>query len=60
MHSISLYNYVVINTHTFLYLVNLIVSIIILGMMFGFLLYFESYKRVTTLLAYIPHYTFEL
>lgn len=44
----------------FLYLANLIVSVIIPGMMFGFLLSFSQYKGITAILAYIPHYTFEI
>ncbi|MDT0700737.1 stage II sporulation protein M [Staphylococcus chromogenes] len=44
----------------FLYMANLIVSIVILGIMFGFLLNFDSYKDFTSILAYIPHYTFEI
>ncbi|MCH4390557.1 MULTISPECIES: stage II sporulation protein M [Staphylococcus] len=44
----------------FLYTINLIVSVIIPGILFGFLIHFDTYKGLTSLIAYIPHYTLEI
>lgn len=44
----------------FLYTLNLIVSIIIPGIMFGFLINFDPYKGFTGFISYIPHYMFEI
>ncbi|MCY1576094.1 stage II sporulation protein M [Staphylococcus pettenkoferi] len=44
----------------FLYTINLIVTVIIPGIMFGFLINFDTYKGLTNFIAYIPHYTLEV
>lgn len=44
----------------FLYTLNLIVSLIIPGILFGFFIHFDTYKGLTNLIAYIPHYTLEI
>lgn len=44
----------------FLYTLNLIITIIIPGILFGFLFNFDTYKGITNLIAYIPHYTLEI
>ncbi len=44
----------------FLYTLNLIVSLIIPGILFGFFIHFDTYKGLTSLIAYIPHYTLEM
>ncbi|MCG2071780.1 stage II sporulation protein M [Staphylococcus epidermidis] len=44
----------------FLYTLDLIITIIIPGIMFGFLINFNTYKGLTNLIAYIPHYTLEI
>lgn len=44
----------------FLYTLNLIVSIIIPGIMFGFFINFDPYKGFTGFISYIPHYMFEI
>ena len=44
----------------FLYTINLIVSLIIPGILFGFFIHFDTYKGLTSLIAYIPHYTLEI
>ena len=44
----------------FLYTLNLIVSLIIPGILFGFFIHFDTYKGLTSLIAYIPHYTLEI
>ena len=41
----------------FLYTLNLIISIIIPGIIFDFLIDFNTYKELANLIAYIPHYT---
>lgn len=44
----------------FLYTINLIVSVIIPGILFGSFIHFDTYKGLTNLIAYIPHYTLEI
>ncbi|MDS0981180.1 stage II sporulation protein M [Staphylococcus hominis] len=44
----------------FLYTLNLIVSLIIPSILFGFFIHFDTYKGLTSLIAYIPHYTLEI
>ncbi|MCL9695062.1 hypothetical protein AXF05_01180 [Staphylococcus aureus] len=44
----------------FLYTINLIVTVIIPGILFGFFIHFDTYKGLTSLIAYIPHYTLEI
>lgn len=44
----------------FLYTLNLIVSMIIPGIMLGFLISFDTQKGIAALIAYIPHYTLEI
>ena len=44
----------------FLYTLNLIVSLIIPGILFGFFIHIDTYKGLTSLIAYIPHYTLEI
>ncbi|AVQ34694.1 stage II sporulation protein M [Staphylococcus kloosii] len=44
----------------FLYTLNLIATIIIPGIMFGFFINFDTHKGLTSFIAYIPHYTLEV
>lgn len=44
----------------FLYTLNLIVLLIIPGILFSFFIHFDTYKGLTNLIAYIPHYTLEI
>ncbi|MCJ1667059.1 stage II sporulation protein M [Staphylococcus sp. NRL 16/872] len=44
----------------YLYLINLVVTIILPGIMLGFLINFDMHKGMAGLIAFIPHYTFEI
>ncbi len=44
----------------YLYLINLVVTILMPGIMFGFLLSFDLHKGLIGCIAFIPHYTFEV
>ncbi|WP_210135407.1 stage II sporulation protein M [Staphylococcus sp. GDX8P80P] len=44
----------------YLYLINLVVTILMPGIMFGFVLSFDLHKGLIGCIAFIPHYTFEV
>ena len=44
----------------YLYLINLVVTIIMPGILLGFLLSFDLHKGLIGSIAFIPHYTFEI
>ena len=44
----------------FLYMLNIVISVIIPGIMFGIFLNFDLHKAFTAIIAYIPHYTLEI
>lgn len=44
----------------YLYLINLVVTIIMPGILLGFLLSFDLHKGLIGCIAFIPHYTFEI
>lgn len=44
----------------YLYLINLVVTIIMPGILLGFLLSFDLHKGLIGSMAFIPHYTFEI
>ncbi|MCU5747046.1 stage II sporulation protein M [Staphylococcus sp. SQ8-PEA] len=44
----------------FLYTLNLIATVVVPGIMFGFFINFNTYKGLTHFIAFIPHYTFEV
>lgn len=44
----------------YLYLINLVVTVVLPGIMLGFLLSFDLHKGLIGSIAFIPHYTFEI
>jgi len=44
----------------YLYTLNLIATIILPGIMFGFFINYNTYIGLTSFIAYVPHYTLEV